>query len=167
MTAIKHGFGSALAYIDGNLNLLTPPQVVIGNDSETRYITQVYTSFTVRDQTFNFISRYALLRIRLTRNLESLITYSTPLQFELIREEDDVIFLAIIKANDYIIPYVQSPHHIYHFDPPLTVPKGKAALISLNHFTDVVIPGPHQIWGYVSVHGYTQQDKIQELQELR
>jgi hypothetical protein len=166
MPAIKHGFGSALSYIDVNLNLLTPPQVILTNDSETRYITQIYTSFVVRDINYNFISRYALLRVRLTRNLETLITYPTPLQFELIREEDDTLFLSIVKATDYYIPYTFSSHHIYHFDPPLIIPKGKSALISLNHYTDIVPPA-QQIWGYVSVHGYTQQDKIQELQELR
>lgn len=166
MPAIKHGFGSALAYIDANFNLLTPPQVVISNDSETRYITQIYTSFLVRDPIYTFTSRYALLRVRLTRNLEDLITYPPPLQFELIREEDDTIFTAIVKATDYYIPYTFSTHHMYHFDPPLIIPKGKSALVSLNHYTDVV-PNVQQIFAYLSVHGYTQQDKIQELQELR
>lgn len=165
MPTIKHGFGSALAYIDANLNLLTPPQVVISNDSETRYITQIYTSFLVHESLPSSVSRYALLRVRLTRNLEDLITYPPPVQFQLIQEEDDTIFTAIVKATDYYI-YTYSPHHIYHFDPPLTIPRGKSALVSLNHYTDVV-PNVQQIFAYLSVHGYTQQDKIQELQELR
>lgn len=166
MPTIKHGFGSALAYIDANLNLLTPPQVVISNDAETRYITQIYTSFLVRDSVYAFVSRYALLRVRLTRNLEDLITYPPPVQFQLIQEEDDTIFTAIVKATDHQLSFTFSPHHIYHFDPPLTIPRGKSALVSLNHYTDVV-PNVQQIFAYLSVHGYTQQDKIQELQELR
>jgi hypothetical protein len=166
MPAIKHGFGSALAYIDGNLNLLTPPQVVISNDSETRYITQIYTSFTLMDSTWLGFTRHALLRVRLTRNLEDLITYPFPAQFTSVREEDDTVFLAIVKGMDYYASYLSALHHTYHFDPPLTISKGKSAIIALNHFTDVD-PFQQQVFAYVSVHGYTQQDKIQELQELR
>lgn len=166
MTAIKHGFGSALSYIDSNYNLLTPPQVVLTNDSETRYITQIYTHFVVRDPNVNFVSRYALLQIRLTRNIEQLITYPTPLQFELIRPHDDMIYCAIVKGSDYYLPYTHPTHHAFHFDPPIVIPKGKSAIISLNHFTDIVL-STQQIFSHVSVHGYTQQDKLQELQELR
>ena len=93
MSAIKHGFGSALSYVNADLNLLTPPQVILANDSETRYITQIYTSFVARDilpdflpdDMWNYISRFALLRVRLTRNVEPLITYPELVQFELVR----------------------------------------------------------------------------------
>jgi hypothetical protein len=165
MTAIKHGFGSALAYIDANLVLLTPPQIVIANDSETRYITQIYTSFTVLNSVGN--AHYALLRVRLTRNIENqAIIYLPPTQFEQVRPEDDTIFLSVVKGDDYSFGLFSAPHHVYHFSPPLTIPQGKTALVSLNHYTDVNTLN-QQILAYVSVHGYTQQDKIQELQELR
>lgn len=168
MSAIKYGFGSALSYIDKSLNLLVPPQIVLSNDAETRYITQIYTSFYVRDEYLIPTSKPALLRIRLTRNIEPLIYYPTETDFSTVKEEDDTIFLAIIKNIDYSFSNTSTPHHMFHFDPPLVIPRGKSALVSLNHFTNVDIHVNHQqIFAYLSVHGYTQQDKLQELQELR